>query len=242
MFLEVVWEIRNRKPEVDWELFVATAWGLWNQRNTVKFGGQRKSALRLCRDMEEYVKEFRHENPPPCKSSRPSTPPWKPPKQGWYKANVDGAVCKERGCCGIGVVIRNAEGQLMGALSKWLALPLKALETEAMAMQVGIHFAWDLGLKDVVFESDSLTVISALSSDTPPPWSIQKVIEGIKQDLKCFNTWSAVHVRRSGNMAAHLMAKNAITVVDSLVWVEDIPPVIAMQVSKDVSSMNAVSF
>ena len=107
---------------------------------------------------------------------------------------------------------------------------------------MGIQFAWDLGLKDVVFESDSSTVISALLRDTPPPWSIQKVIEGTKQSLKCFNTWFAVHIRCSGNMAAHLMAKNAITVLDSLVWVEDIPPIIAMQVSKDVSSMNPVSF
>ena len=111
------------------------------------------------------------------------------------------------GCCGIGVVIRNAEGQLMEAMSKRLELPLKALEIEAMAVQEGIQFAWDLGLKEVVIESDSSTVISALLSATPPPWSIQQVIEGSKQSLKCFNTWSTVHVRRSGSVAAHLMAK-----------------------------------
>ena len=151
---------------------------------------------------------------------------------------MDGAVCLERGCCGIGVVIRNAEGQLMGAMSKRLELPLKALETEAMAVQEGIQFAWDLGLKEVVIESDSSTVISALLSATPPPWSIQKVIEGTKQSLKCFNTWSAAHVCRSGNVAAHIMTKNAITNLDCTVWVEDTPPIIAMQVSKVVSSLN----
>ena len=123
----------------------------------------------------------------------------------------------------------------MWAMSKRLELPLKALETEAMAVQEGIQFAWDLQLKEVVIESDSSTVISALTSTTPPPSSIQKVIEGSKQSLKCFNTWSVVHVRRSGNVAAHLMAKNAITDLDYVVWVEDIPPIIAMQVSKDVS-------
>ena len=132
--------------------------------------------------------------PPPLKLSRPFTPSWKPPKQGWYKANVDRAVCKERGYRGMGVVIRNAEGQLMGAMSKRLALPLKALETEAMVMQVGIQFAWDLGLMDVVFESDSSTGISALLSATPPPWSIQKVIEGTKQSLKGLFGWKSEKV------------------------------------------------
>ena len=154
---------------------------------------------------------------------------------------MDRAVSKERGCCGIGVVIRNVEGQLMGAMSKRLELPLKALEIEAMAVQEGIELAWDLGLRQVVIESDSSTIFSALSSSTPPPWLIQKVIEGSKQSLKCFNTWSAIHVHRRGNVVAHLMEKNVITVLDSVVWVEDTPPFIAMQVSKDVSSLNAFS-
>ena len=63
-FLKVVWEIRDKKPETDWELFIATAWGLWNQRNTVRHDGQHKTAQRLTQDMEEYLREFRHQNPP----------------------------------------------------------------------------------------------------------------------------------------------------------------------------------
>lgn len=57
-FMEVIWEIRDKKPEVDWECFAVTAWGLWNHKNVVRHGGQRKIATRLIRDAEEFVMEF----------------------------------------------------------------------------------------------------------------------------------------------------------------------------------------
>ena len=72
----------------------------------------------------------------------------------------------------MGVVIRNDRGQLMGAMSKWIEFPLKALEMEAVAVEKSILLAWDLGLKDVIIEDNSLIVISALSNAANPPWSI----------------------------------------------------------------------
>ena len=43
----------------------------------------------------------------------------------------------------------------MGAMSKQIKLPLKALETEALVVQERIGLAWDLGLKEIEIESDS---------------------------------------------------------------------------------------
>lgn len=38
-FIDILWEIKNKKPELNWELFVVTAWSLWNNRNAVRHGG-----------------------------------------------------------------------------------------------------------------------------------------------------------------------------------------------------------
>ena len=81
--------------------------------------------------------------------------PTPPPRRGWYKINTDGALFKESGCYGIGLVIRNKEGCMMGAMSKQIKLPLKVLETEALVVQEGIGLAWDLGMKEIEIESDS---------------------------------------------------------------------------------------
>ena len=67
-----------------------------------------------------------------------------------------------------------------------------------------------------------------------PPISIKMIIEGIKGQKYNALVWEVSYVRRTFNMAAHLLARNALFVSKSIVWVEDIPPFIELQVSKDV--------
>nr|POF19567.1 hypothetical protein CFP56_75349 [Quercus suber] len=84
-----------------------------------------------------------------------------------YSENFDGALFHETSCAGIGVVIRNATGKVVGDLSERINLPPTVEDVEALASRRAIVFAIELGLHRVVFERDSATVINHLQEDAP---------------------------------------------------------------------------
>lgn len=59
-------------------------------------------------------------------------------------------------------MVRDEEGSVIAAMAKKLDLPLGALATKAMALEIGVSFSKEVGLRDMVFEGDSQLVINAV--------------------------------------------------------------------------------
>ena len=128
----------------------------------------------------------------------------------------------------------------MGALSKLLPYPLGAFETEAKVAEIGTTFALEFGLREIILEGDSQTVMAAIANHDPGTIQVYHLITCIKSWESKFRAWKSSFTRRDGNKATHQMAKYAKHIFDCIIWVEDTPPIIASQILDDVSVLGFI--
>ena len=235
-FLDLLWFIVmvEQWDQSRVEKVVMVAWAIWQNRNEHRVGGKVKNGSAVIDGAMDYLLEYQA-----CcmkvEENRPSfVEHWIPPPPQHYKINVDGAVFGAQKAAGIGILIRDAEGRVIGACSKKIKAPLGAVEVEAKALEAGIQFAKDLLIHDILLESDSLILINVLKELAPPPASVAAVMYGVLASLHDFRSVELSDVRRLGNRPAHLLAKHALGIADFSTWIEENPCFIEQALIYDV--------
>ena len=92
---------------------------------------------------------------------------WSAPPSGLHKINVDGAKSEDGRPSGVGVVIRDCRGVVMAASAMVLPAQYGMEVTEALVVEQGILLAQQMMLSHVILEFDSLSVVDAISSNSP---------------------------------------------------------------------------
>ena len=103
-------------------------------------------------------------------------------------------------------MIRDSNGKVIATQSRPMVGLLGALETESKAMEVGLRFALDIGIRDVVVECDALAVFNAVQGFTAPSSSILFIVDSILQQARWFRSCCFSHTKRQGNVPAHMLA------------------------------------
>ena len=210
------------------ELFSVTAWSVWTQRNQVRLN-KPSCTLHLIPSLaKEWLQEFLALNPhpPSQRTAPPLVQKWKPPQHELVKINCDGARFTTENRAGIGVVIRDSEGMVLGSLSKQIPQAYSPLEIEVMAVTTTVQFAVDLGFQHAILETDPLVLVKALRDDTEFLSTVGLVLDEIRSMVNLFNELDYSHVKREGNIVAHKLASHAICVSDVVVWMENVPPLL----------------
>ena len=149
---------------------------------------------------------------------------WQPPRPGLYKVNVDGALFYADNTAGLGVVIRNEHGQVMVSLSERTLLPSSVIEVEVLAARRGLELAVETGFRNIVLESDSQILITAVREDFYSLASFSHLVKDIQFIASYLSLINYSHVRRQCNALAHSLARRAKSLSQSQVWMEDVPP------------------
>lgn len=151
------------------------------------------------------------------------------------KCNSDAAFDSATGKDFVRIVCRNARGKMEAAASLRIfgSSPLIA---EALGLRTAMEFISNLGISNIVFESDNQILIEACRSG-----KINKEIRGIIEDVKslrnrferCAFTWTA----REGNLVAHTIASLASSGSLTGNWSLNPPPMLQSALFKDAASL-----
>ena len=130
-FADLMFFIRQQEENV--ELFTALAWSIWGRRNKCHFNEPSLPPKKLHEAAAALLVEFQGKAEAKLEREKIQPQRWTPPEQGVYKANYDGAYFVEEEKAGIGVVVRNDLGQVMGSLAEKIEKPSTLEVLEALA-------------------------------------------------------------------------------------------------------------
>ena len=162
---------------------------------------------------------------------------WVSPPANLVKINFDGAVFSKDNFSGVGAVIRDENGLVLGLCTKHLPQAYSAVEVEALAATTALALAKDLGVTRVILEGDSLVVIKALREEKQLLSPTGLLLEDVRMLSQSFQKLLYSHTKREGNSIAHNLARYANSIPDFLVWTEDVPPCIQSFVQADLASL-----
>ena len=131
------------------------------------------------------------------------------------------------GAAGLGAVIRDSSGEVLGALAQKIILPSSAAAVEALACCRAMLFAKEQGVEDCIFlggcRGDYKGNPVFRSSHLEYGHVISDVLSLASDSFFC----NFSHVKRLGNAVAHFLARSSKSSCELQIWHNCIPDDIA---------------
>ncbi|XP_042973060.1 uncharacterized protein LOC122304862 [Carya illinoinensis] len=214
--------------------FVAIMWGLWYRRNkriyeniSMHINVTVNNALSL---QQEYaqVQFFDVSNQKINKVVR-----WHPPPMDFLKLNIDGATFNDQSIAGIGVVLRDHNGEVVVTCSK-VEKEVSSVEfIDAIALLRGLQLCVQWGVPKIMLEIDCLILVNALNANFECLTDFEFILQDIRRLIDGFQEVKVVHVNRLGNLVAHRLARHAWLIDDICMWWDYCPSFVSQVIWLD---------
>ena len=168
-----------RRDRIDVDLLATILWLIWDRRNATRLG-EAVMECQLIRPKAEIPQvEFksaqvldRREGSKSLIVSR-----WIPPTSPHLKVNFDKAVFSKQTAAGLGAVIRDYHGRVIGAMAERIPIPTYVEIVEALAYRRALTFARELNISDSVFKGYAEIIIKSL---------LGRDVSHLKYNPRCF--------------------------------------------------------
>jgi hypothetical protein len=182
-------------------------------------GGSFSHPTQIVRKAMESIEELKNANARPQVKNEDisSHKNWIVPAVGHMKINWDATVNKAEGKMGIGVIVRDHVGEVLETLQ---APGLYIIDLATTALRAAI-FARELGYQQVELEGDTIQIVQTLKDEGKNWCRYGLLIENARFMLNSLHLWSVNHVKREENVLAHRQAKEALSLMNEQVHMEN---------------------
>lgn len=132
---------------------------------------------------------------------------WEPPDSEWHKINVDAAIHEGDSFFKVGMIMRDENGTFEAGMQRSIGEEVTILEAEAIGVLEALCWITRLGIRNVIVECDSLTVVNALGKNTHYVSEVGITLEGCRSLLMQRSDLKVQYVRRQANSVAHNLAR-----------------------------------
>ncbi|XP_039069594.1 uncharacterized protein LOC120216161 [Hibiscus syriacus] len=131
---------------------------------------------------------------------------WQPPPPGYVKINLDGAF-ESIGCItAVGVIARDAIGQILGGMAASSSGCVEVGLSEIHALNAALSLASEYRWTHVIFESDSTFVVNKISRPNEDLSTLGHHLREARRILDANLNYIVCFVPRTCNIVAHTLA------------------------------------
>ncbi|CAI9760898.1 unnamed protein product [Fraxinus pennsylvanica] len=128
---------------------------------------------------------------------------------------------------------RNADGDVVMALSKEENEAFEVEDVEEMALLRGLQFTSNLGIQNLIINSDNLLLVEEVNIADESNAMYRNIIAEAKRLMNTFPICILEHYSRLTNGAAHRLARHSWNIKDVQIWWRNCPDFIVNVVYHD---------